>query len=210
MALVDADDFRRHAPGSGGSGDIVNDAGAGADDRVLADAGIRDDGHARADESQSSDFHVAGNRAPRSHMGAFCHPAIVIDGGAGVDDRKVVYPGLRIDDRTGHDRDPAAQLGTRRDHRRRTDRVHDLESDLSEMTTHPQAVLIVSNSHECVLDSVVAQSREIGVGSYNGHAQHRWSVAIEVDQADDFMLACCSQELYHNLYVAACADDQER
>ena len=112
---------------------IVNDASARADYRARADSNPWDSACTHAEKSQTTDFHVSRQRASRTEVRAFADRCIVIDHGAGVDNRKIADRRCGVHHCAGHNRDATAKLRGRGDDGSRADCIDYFKTETFEV-----------------------------------------------------------------------------
>ena len=90
--------------------DIADNTSPSTDERARADCRPWSSTCPHSETSETTNSHISRQCAPRTDMRPFTDRRIVIDRGAGVDDRKVADRGRGIDDGAGHDGDAVAEL----------------------------------------------------------------------------------------------------
>ena len=89
---------------------IADNTSPSTDERARADCRPWSSTCPHSETSETTNSHISRQCAPRTDMRPFTDRRIVIDRGAGVDDRKVADRGRGIDDGAGHDGDAVAEL----------------------------------------------------------------------------------------------------
>ena len=181
-----------------------------ADECARADRRPRRSTCPNSKTSETTNLHISGQRAPRADMCAFGNSRIVIDQGAGVDNRKIADRRRGVHDRASHDGDAPAESRRRGDNGGAADRINNLEPDMCEIAPDRNPTPVVAKRDECLVDSRPAKSNEIAVGADHLYAQNRPWGRIGVDQTDNLIATLGLDQLDNDLRVAAGANNDNR
>jgi hypothetical protein len=175
---------------------------------VIADADPWNDLTADPEEGARADHDIPRQRTQLTDVRRPTDTAVVIDGRAGVDDRKVVDERLSVQHGTGHHGDASPQLRRWRDYGSRMDCRHQLEADSGQDACETLADLICSDGDERSLITLGAEATQVSVALQHSDAEAIVRAVIGTD-TDVHALTHLPKDFDDDLRMATRADDND-